>query len=56
MAKKKIGIIGGGIVGTDLGYNLSLYDNADVTVFEKSQIGSEQPPNRPERSACLTIH
>jgi glycine/D-amino acid oxidase-like deaminating enzyme len=40
MAKKKIGIIGGGIVGTTLGYNLSLYDNADVTLFEKSQIGS----------------
>ena len=40
MAKKKIGIIGGGIVGTALGYNLSLYDNADVTLFEKSQIGS----------------
>jgi len=40
MAKKKVGIIGGGIVGTALGYNLSLYDHIDVTVFEKSQIGS----------------
>jgi len=40
MAKKKVGIIGGGIVGTALGYNLSLYDQIDVTVFEKSQIGS----------------
>jgi glycine/D-amino acid oxidase-like deaminating enzyme len=40
MAKKKVGIIGGGIVGTALGYNLSLYDSIDVTVFEKSQIGS----------------
>jgi glycine/D-amino acid oxidase-like deaminating enzyme len=27
-------------VGTALGYNLSLYDQIDVTVFEKSQIGS----------------
>jgi sarcosine oxidase subunit beta len=40
MAKKKVGIIGGGIVGTAVGYNLSLYDQIDVTVFEKSQIGS----------------
>jgi len=40
MVKKKIGIIGGGIVGTALGYNLSLYDSIDVTLFEKDQIGS----------------
>ena len=40
MAKKKVGIIGGGIVGTAVGYNLSLYDHIDVTVFEKNQIGS----------------
>ena len=40
MAKKKVGIIGGGIVGTVLGYNLSLYDSVDVTLFEKDQIGS----------------
>ncbi len=40
MAKKKIGIIGGGIVGTALGYNLSLYDTMDVSIFEKDQIGS----------------
>ncbi len=40
MAKKQVGIIGGGIVGTALGYNLSLYDNVEVTLFEKSQIGS----------------
>lgn len=39
MAKKKIGIIGGGISGTALGYNLSLYDDADVTLFEKGRIG-----------------
>lgn len=35
MEKKRIGIIGGGISGTCLGYHLSLYDNAEVTVFEK---------------------
>jgi len=40
MAKKKVGIIGGGIVGAVLGYNLSLYDSVDVTLFEKDQIGS----------------
>jgi len=40
MAKKKVGIIGGGIVGAALGYNLSLYDDIDVTILEKDQIGS----------------
>ena len=40
MIKKKVGIIGGGIVGTALGYDLSLYDAIDVTLFEKDQIGS----------------
>jgi glycine/D-amino acid oxidase-like deaminating enzyme len=40
MAKKKVGVIGGGIVGTALAYNLSLYDFIDVTLFEKDQIGS----------------
>ena len=39
MEKKKIGIIGGGISGTCLGYHLSLYDNAEVVVFEKDTIG-----------------
>ena len=40
MAKKKIGIIGGGISGTALGYHLSLYDGeAEVIVFEKDTIG-----------------
>lgn len=39
MEKKRIGIIGGGISGTCLGYHLSLYDNAEVTVFEKDTIG-----------------
>ena len=40
MTKKKVGIIGGGIVGTAVGYNLSLYDSIEVTLFEKNQIGS----------------
>ena len=40
MAKKRIGIIGGGIVGTAVAYFLSKYDNADVTLFEKNTIGS----------------
>ena len=39
MEKKRIGIIGGGISGTCLGYHLSLYDNAEITVFEKNTIG-----------------
>lgn len=40
MARKKIGIIGGGISGAGLAYHLSLYEGeADVTVFEKDTIG-----------------
>ena len=37
---KKVGIIGGGIVGTSIAYFLSQYPEADVTLFEKSTIGS----------------
>src|SRR5574341_1027709 len=40
MAKKRVAVIGGGIVGTALAYNLSLYPWIDVTLFEKDQIGS----------------
>lgn len=40
MEKKRVGIIGGGIVGTALGYNLSLHPNIEVSLFEKDQIGS----------------
>lgn len=39
MEKKKIGIIGGGISGAALGYYLSLYEDADITIFEKDRIG-----------------
>ena len=35
MEKKRVGIIGGGIVGTALGYNLSLHPNIEVCLFEK---------------------
>lgn len=40
MAKKKIGIIGGGIIGTAIGYFLGEYEDAEVTIFEKNTIGS----------------
>jgi glycine/D-amino acid oxidase-like deaminating enzyme len=40
MAKKRVGIIGGGVIGTALGYFLGGYDDADVTIFEKNTIGS----------------
>ena len=40
MAKKKVGIIGGGIIGASLAWNLSLYDDIEVTLFEKNSIGS----------------
>ena len=39
MEKKRIGIVGGGIAGTALGYSLSLYDAAEVVIFEKDSIG-----------------
>lgn len=39
MKKIRVGIIGGGISGTALGYHLSLYDNAEVVLFEKNTIG-----------------
>ena len=40
MKKKSVGVIGGGIVGTAVGYYLSEYEYLDVTLFEKDQIGS----------------
>jgi len=39
MKRVRIGIIGGGISGTSLGYHLSLYDNAEITLFEKNTVG-----------------
>ncbi len=38
--KKRIGIIGGGIIGSATAYFLSQYPDADVTLFEKNSIGS----------------
>ena len=38
--KKKIGIIGGGVLGVSIAHFLSQYPEADVTVFEKNTIGS----------------
>lgn len=40
MAKKKIGIVGGGIVGTCIAHFLTEYEDADVILFEKNTIGS----------------
>jgi sarcosine oxidase, subunit beta len=37
---KRIGVIGGGIVGSSVAYFLSKYPDADVTLFEKNTIGS----------------
>ncbi|MDR1379733.1 MAG: FAD-binding oxidoreductase [Synergistaceae bacterium] len=39
MKKLRVGIIGGGISGTALGYHLSLYGAAEVVLFEKNAIG-----------------
>jgi glycine/D-amino acid oxidase-like deaminating enzyme len=38
--KKKVGIIGGGIIGTSIAHFLTDYPDAEVTLFEKSTIGS----------------
>ncbi|OGO34358.1 MAG: FAD-dependent oxidoreductase [Chloroflexi bacterium RBG_16_57_11] len=38
--KKRVGIIGGGIIGTATAYFLSQYPEAEVTLFEKNSIGS----------------
>ncbi|MCL5075844.1 MAG: FAD-binding oxidoreductase [Chloroflexi bacterium] len=40
MTHMRVGIIGGGIFGTSIGYYLSLYKGVDVTIFEKNTIGS----------------
>jgi glycine/D-amino acid oxidase-like deaminating enzyme len=38
--KKRIGVIGGGIIGASTAYFLSRYPDAEVTLFEKATIGS----------------
>ncbi|HUI87202.1 MAG TPA: FAD-dependent oxidoreductase [Anaerolineales bacterium] len=38
--KKKVGIIGGGIIGTAIAYFLSQYPEAEVTLLEQNSIGS----------------
>ncbi len=38
--EKKVGIVGGGVIGTALAYFLSKYQDVKVTVFEKNTIGS----------------
>ena len=37
---KRIGVIGGGIIGSSIAYFLSQYPKAEVTLFEKATIGS----------------
>jgi len=37
---KKIGIIGGGVIGSSIAYFLSEYPDAEVVLFEKNTIGS----------------
>ncbi len=38
--KKRIGIIGGGVIGTSVAYQLSQYPDAEIILFEKNTIGS----------------
>jgi glycine/D-amino acid oxidase-like deaminating enzyme len=38
--KRRIGVIGGGIIGSSIAYFLSRYPDAEVTLFEKATIGS----------------
>ena len=40
MAKKRIGVMGGGILGTNVTHFLSQYPDAEVILFEKNTIGS----------------
>jgi glycine/D-amino acid oxidase-like deaminating enzyme len=37
---KKVGIIGGGIIGSSIAFHLSQHEGVEVTIFEKNQIGS----------------
>lgn len=38
--KKRIGIVGGGVIGTSIAFRLSEYPDAEVVLFEKNTIGS----------------
>lgn len=40
MLKKRVGIVGGGIIGTAIAYYLSQYEEAEVVLFEKNTLGS----------------
>ena len=40
MSKKRIGIVGGGIIGTSIAYHLSQNEDAEVFLFEKNTLGS----------------
>ncbi len=54
MEKKRIGIIGGGISGAALGYYLSLYEEADITILRKTALAAEPPQSLRARCASLT--
>lgn len=38
--KKRIGIVGGGVIGTSIAFHLSEYPDAEIVLFEKNTIGS----------------
>lgn len=40
MAKIRVGIVGGGIIGCSIAYHLSEYGDAEIVLFEKNTIGS----------------
>ena len=48
-------IIGGGISGAALGYHLSLYDEAEIVLFEKDRIGCGTTA-KSAGTVCLMIH
>ena len=51
---KKIGIIGGGIAGTALGYNLSLKQKS--MSLRKTESAAEPQQNLQAQFVCSTIH
>lgn len=40
MSKKRVGVVGGGILGTAVAYFLSQYEDVEVFLFEKNTLGS----------------